>query len=306
VEIKNATGPKAEVETKVFAAFIRTRSWEVRSMVWCYRGEKPIDFVSLETDSVVGVELCEWMDREQAQWVAERERFRAQIELEIKTRGLYQFEYFGPRSRCTVQAWVIKLPGRGEKAKVIDDLLGFMVEFERARSSEIYQSSTPIAGVRGSLVPASLAPFFAQILFYGWPIGAGLGVPLTKATVFEGAPPAEPDSAIRSLRQALTAKTVEKAEIYEAEKQRLGLFELWLVVHYSSPGVFNAPYAELGMQVGYGEHRRESQGRTAAMASTLLDETGNGPFDRVFLMIDCQPDTYVSEISSATALGTRV
>jgi len=218
MEIKNATGPKADEETKVFTAFIRTQSWEVRSEVWEYHGDKPIDFVSLESGSCIGVELCEWMDREQAQWVAERERFRAQIQSEIKTRGLHRFEYFGPRSCCTVQAFVTNLPGRGEKAKVIDDLIEFMVEFELARSFEIYQSSTGIAEVRGSLVPVSLAPFFAQILFYSFPTGTGLSVPLTKATVFEGAPPAESDSAIRSLRQALTAKTIEKAEIYEAEK----------------------------------------------------------------------------------------
>jgi len=200
-----------------------------------------------------------------------------------------------------VQAFVTNLPGRGEKAKVIDDLIEFMVEFELARSFEIYQSSTGIAEVRGSLVPVSLAPFFAQILFYSFPTGTGLSVPLTKATVFEGAPPAESDSAIRSLRQALTAKTIEKAEIYEAEKQRLGLSDLWLVVHYSSPGVFNAPYTELGMEVGYGRHRRESQDRTAAIASTLLNEIGKGPFDRAFLTIDCQPETYVSELGSITA-----
>jgi hypothetical protein len=271
-------------------------------MVWCYRGEKPIDFVSLETDGVVGVELCEWMDREQAQWVTERDHFRTQIQSEIAKRGLYQFEYFGPRSCCTVQAWVIKLPGRGEKAKVIDDLLGFMVEFERTKSSQIYRGMG-IAEATSRALPAHLAPFFARILFYGFPTGTGLGVPLTKASAFEGARPEAMDSAVRSLGTALTAKIVQKAESYETEKRRLGLSELWLVVHYSSPGVFNAPYTELGMQVGHGAHRRESQDRTAARASTLLNEIGKGSFDRVFLMIDCQPETYVSELGPATVIS---
>jgi hypothetical protein len=241
------------------------------------------------------------MDREQAQWVAERDRFRAEIESEIEKRGLYQFEHFGPRSRCTVQALVTKLPGRGKKAKVIDDLLSFMVDFERTRSSEIYKGMG-IAEASGPALPASLARFFATLLFYGWPIGAGLGMPLTKALVFEGSLPVETDSAIRSLRQALIAKIVEKAEIYEAEKRLLDLAELWLVVHYSSPDVFNAPYTELGMQVGHGGHRRESQDKTTAMASGLLNEIGKGSFDRVFLMIDCQPETYVAELGPTSPI----
>jgi hypothetical protein len=300
VQIKNATGPKAEEEIKDFTAFIRTRSWEVRSKDWDYRFDKPIDFVSLELGRCVGVELCQWLDRKQAQWVKERDRFRGQIELEIKRRGLYQFEHGGPRSRCAVQAWVTKLPSRAEKRKVIDELLGFMVEFEQTRRSEIYQG-TGIADVPSQLLPVDLAPFFARMIFFAFPTGASLGVVLTKASVFKGAPPAETDSAIRSLRQALTAKTVEKAEIYEAEKRRLGLSELWLVVHYSSPDVFNAPYTQLGMQVGHGAHRRESQDRAAVLARGLVSEIGEGPFDRVFLMIACQPETYVSELGPTSS-----
>lgn len=302
MQIRNATGPKAEEETRVFTAFIRTRSWEARSDVWEYRSNKPIDFVSLERANSVGVELCEWMGREQAEWVAERNRFRAQIESEIAKRGLYQFEYFGPRSRCTVHAWVIKLPGRAEKAKVIDELIDFIVEFERTKRSEIYRGMG-IAEAIGPALPANLAPFFAQIFFYGGPTGDGLGVPLTKARAFGDTPLAETESAARSLRQALTGKIVAKAEIYEAAKRRLGLSELWLVVHYSSPDVFNA--RELGMQVGYGAHRRETQDRTATKASTLLGEIGKGPFDRVFFMVDCQPETYVSELGPIAANQER-
>ena len=69
------------------------------------------------------------------------------------------------------------------------------------------------------------------------------------------------------------------------------------MIHYNSPGIFNAPFDELGMQVGYGAHRRESQDRTAARASTMLTDIGKGPFDRVFLTIDCQPEPYTSELA---------
>jgi hypothetical protein len=93
------------------------------------------------------------------------------------------------------------------------------------------------------------------------------------------------------------AKTITKAGTYRAGKQRVGLSELWLVIHYSSPGVFNGPLLELGMEVGYGAHRKASQDSVASMAKSLLHKLGGGgPFDHMFLMIDCQPDPYVSEL----------
>src|SRR5216684_6569731 len=116
-----------------------------------------------------------------------------------------------------------------------------------------------------------------------------LGLPLTKA--FDVKKPVQPDSALRSLTKILKAKIIAKAGTYRAEKQRVGLSELWLVIHYSSPGVFNGPLLELGMEVGYGAHRKASQDSVASKAKSLLHKLGGGgPFDRVFLMIDCQPD----------------
>jgi hypothetical protein len=85
--IRNATGPRADYESKVFTAFLETQSWEMRSADWDHRGNAPIDFIWCEAG--IGVELGEWLDREQAQWVAERDRFRNEIESEIEKRGLY-------------------------------------------------------------------------------------------------------------------------------------------------------------------------------------------------------------------------
>jgi len=291
--ILNATGPKADRESRVLTAFLQTRSREVRAGKWEYSGgNAPIDFIW--RDRGIGVELCEWLDPEQAQWVAERDRFREEIESEIERRKLVQFLPGGRSSRCTVEVLVSKLPGRSDKQKVIDELIQFMVEFEGSHKDEIYRGSV-IAHVSQGLLPSSLSAFLAGLIFYGFP-GQNLGVPVRKAYVFDGGQAVESDSAARSLEQAVRAKIVTKAGTYEAEKRRLSLSGLWLVVHYSSPGVFNAPFVELKMQVGYGAHRRASQDKVAMLAATIVRKIGGGAFDSVFFMIDCQPETYVSQL----------
>jgi len=265
---------------------------EVRAKDWDYRRDKPIDFVSLERDNGVGVELCEWMDREQAQSVAEKDRFCGEIQLEIDRRG--------PRSHCIVQVCLTKLLGRTQKAKVLENVVEFIIEFERTKRSEI-DRGIGIAEASGPDLPASLAPFFTRIVFTNYPTRGW--VSLTKPWTF-GSAPLEMDSAARSLRQALMGKTVAKARIYEAAKRQLALSELWLVVHYSSPDKFAAPLHELGLQVSYGPERRESQDSVVAIASTLLSEIGKGPFDRVFLMIECQELPSVSELGLTTSTSS--
>jgi hypothetical protein len=71
-----------------------------------------------------------------------------------------------------------------------------------------------------------------------------------------------------------------------------------LVVHYSSPGVFREPLAELAMDIGYGEHRRKSQKAVAEKLKVIAQELGGGPFDRIYFLVDCQPDPFSELIFS--------
>jgi len=234
--IRNAVGPKAAYESKVFTSFLDAQGWEMRSGDWDYQNG-PIDFIWCERG--IGVELGEWLDQEQAQWVAERDRFRGEIEAEIEKRGRAQFQNGGRTPRCTVQMYVKQLPSSTTKQKVIDDLIAFMVKFESKRKLEIYQPHGFISA-SGSQLPPNLSVYFASLSFFGFIYGGNLGVTLTKA--FDIEHPGRSDSAQQSLTEVLRAKTVNKAETYRAEKQRVGLSELWLVVHYSSPGSVQRPY----------------------------------------------------------------
>jgi hypothetical protein len=89
----------------------------MRSPDWDYRGNSPIDFIWREGG--IGVELGEWLDRERAQCVAERDRFRCEIESEIERRGLVQFQTGGRDPRCTVQVHVARLPSGAKKQLVL-------------------------------------------------------------------------------------------------------------------------------------------------------------------------------------------
>jgi hypothetical protein len=171
--LRNTVGPKADQESKVFTAFLETQSWEIRSGYWDYRnGNSPIDFIWPEGG--IGVELGEWLDGEQAQWVAERDRLREQIDSEIKKCGLVQFQVGGRDPRCTVEVFVNQLPGRIEKQQVIDQLIHFMVEFEKNHKSEIYRPYGFIS-VPSSRLPQSLSAYFASLSFFGLPYG-NLGI----------------------------------------------------------------------------------------------------------------------------------
>ena len=66
--------------------------------------------------------------------------------------------------------------------------------------------------------------------------------------------------------------------------------QLWLAVHYSSPGVFPEPMTELQMDIGYGEHRHASQRAVAEKLKPIAQAVGAGPFDRIYFLVDCQPD----------------
>jgi hypothetical protein len=102
--------------------------------------------------------------------------------------------------------------------------------------------------------------------------------------------------AISSFRQRLIDKAIIGADKYIREKERLQLDELWLVVHYSSPGVFPEPLAELGMDIRYGTHRRISQKAVATKLKEVAREIGEGPFDRIYFLVDCQPDPFAELI----------
>jgi len=105
-----------------------------------------------------------------------------------------------------------------------------------------------------------------------------------------------PSVALTSFRNGLKAKAITRGERYLREKRRIGLKWLWLVIHYSSPDKFIEPMRELGLQVGYGDHRRETQLKVAAALESSAREIGSGPFDHVYFLVDCQPDPFCSEI----------
>ena len=177
----------------------------------------PIDFICPELR--IGIELVEWIDPAWAQWVNERERFRDQIDQEIDRRGLARFRMGRNESKCTVQVWVTDLPSRGEKERVIHDLVDFVVEFEAHHRGQIVRSR--LLEIPNADLPQSLKPHFEGITTFEFPM-CDPGVIVTRAGRLDSR------TALEALKARLVAKIVNKAEGYLRESN------VWTFPSYGS------------------------------------------------------------------------
>jgi hypothetical protein len=276
----------------VFDAFLRTQPYELRPGWESHGLDMPIDFINAEMR--IGVELTEWRGQEQSQWVEERDRFREELLAAIEERGSSTFKRGGKGYTAEIQL-EDGPPSRGSKQKIIADLLDFLDNF--ARTARFRFSPHGIADFPSAELPAALKQWISSIAIYEFPLG-NLGIVVRrKGTGFDPALPNPiSDVAISSFRERLTEKCVAGAAKYAREKAGLQLQELWLVVHYSSPGVFVEPLTELHMGIGYGEHRHRSQGAVAEKLKQIARGINGGPFDRIYFLVDCQPEPFAELI----------
>ncbi len=272
-------------QQRLFEAFLQTQSYEIRSG-WQSRGvDPPVDFISRERG--IGVELTEWRDRERSQWVEERDRFRNELLTAIEKRGLAAFRLGGAGYTAEIRL-EDGPPRRRSKEAIINALLTFLQDsVRRARSRFLPYGAVNVVVDE---LPITLRPCINSITIYIFP-GSNPGVVVTDSFDPFLAQPA-PGVALSSFRERLREKTIAGAEKYAREKVSLQLRELWLVVHYSSPGVFREPLTELRMDIGYGEHRRQTQRAVGLKLREIAQEIGAGPFDRIYFLVDCQPDPF--------------
>ncbi|MGO9453542.1 MAG: hypothetical protein ACLQDV_21215 [Candidatus Binataceae bacterium] len=284
----------AERQQRIFDDFLTTQPSEIRFALWTNRGlGPPIDFVSPTLR--IGVELTEWLGQDQSQWVQERDRFRKELIDAIESRNLVNFLPGGVGCTAVINL-IAEPPATHDKAAVINDLLDFLVDFEQDHRSQFQTDG--IIEVPQTQLPVKLRVRFNAITIIHFPSNNPAVVVQRRKLGFDYAVRQPGDVAIRAFRKILTRKIVEGAEKYLSEKQLLGLGQLWLVVHYSSPGIFLEPMTELGLQIGYGEPRRKSQQAVAAKLRPIAQETGLGSFDRIYFLVDRQPEPFSSELLS--------
>jgi hypothetical protein len=282
-------------QQRTFDAFLRTQPYEIRSG-WTNRGlGPPIDFVNAELK--IGVELTEWRGQDQSQWVEERDRFRSELLTAITEKGLTQFGR--GTAGFTAQIYLENgPPSRHRKPAIINQLLNFLVNFVRSAPSRLspYWSAT----ITDIELPSELRPYIQSITVYVFVTGnLGIVVSAGRTTYDPSLPEVHSTVALDAFRERLTEKAISGAERYAREKALLGLQQLWLVVHYSSPGVFVEPLTELHIEIGYGDHRHQSQRTAAIQLRNIANEIGCGPFDRIYFLVDCQPDPFSELIQSA-------
>lgn len=281
--------PRERSQESTFDAFLRTQPYEIRPG-WKSRGlTPPIDFINIERR--IGVELTEWRGQEESEWVEQRDDFRAAIFEAIEEQGLKAFSPGG--GRFTAEIYLQDgPPGRRHRRQVIAALLSFLDNFVRTAGPSRFRPFGT-ASVPPPELPETIKRWVNSITVYIFPPG-NLGVVVRrKTTIFDPAlTPPTPKVALNSFRHRLVQKCVTGSPKYAQEKSRLQLDQLWLAVHYSSPGVFPEPMTELQMDIGYGEHRHASQRAVAEKLKPIAQAVGAGPFDRIYFLVDCQPDPF--------------
>lgn len=257
-------------EQEVFKRFLQSQPGLIRDG-WRYDGahrEQP-DFVHPEER--IGVELAEWLDRKQTRKARERERFEKEINQSAELRGLTPFVKSlkaCAEARYTVCLGLRKLPSRNEKTPVIGELLDYLPTVRRPGSDRECKSGVVLGSAD---LPKDLARYFSRVRIFEARSRASLGILIP--------PPggAADPSAVKALLAIMKDKTVKKSGLYCTAKCKKNLQELWLLLHYGRGLRWNTPYPT------------RSEPVIVKRAREFINQTGPGPFDRVFLLFDMTP-----------------
>jgi hypothetical protein len=241
----------------------------------------------------IGVELTEWRGEKESEYVVQRDAFRDEILAAIDARGSAGFQENGTGWTVVLNLKDRPPKTRSKRAEVIAHLLDGVSEFVRASRSQVRQEE--IIEVPLCELPSALQLYFNSITLLYFPLG-NPGAVVQRRKFEVSLNPSRGGIAICSFHERFYEKAIVGAEKYSVERQSLGLDKLWLVIHYSSPGVFVEPIRELGLQVGYGDHRRKRQETVAEQLKIVAQKIGGGPFERVYFLIDCQPVPFSAEI----------
>lgn len=294
--IKTQHEDKEQKQQRIFDAFLQTFPYEIgRSEDWTNRGvDLPIDFVHQERR--IGVELTEWRTQERSKWVEQRDTFKSELRAAIHKRGLTQFESGG--TGYTAVIYLENGPPRlRRKRKIIDNILSFLDNFVRANGPRFL--SQRIVHLSACELPPTLRPDINSVMFYAFRTWSNIGIVVSEKPLNPAFPAPPSNIALASFRDRLTEKAIERANNYLCEKDHLQLRALWLVVHYSSPDVFPEPLAEFEMEIGYaGRKSQEAVGVKLKEAIDAIRDITRGPFDRIYFLVDCQPDPFSQLIFS--------
>jgi hypothetical protein len=276
---------KNQNQQRVFDAFLQTVPYEIRRFEdWTNRGHNPpIDFV--QEEQRIGVELTEWRAQEQSKWVEQRDTFRDELQDAIRRRGLTQFGR-GGAGYTPVIYLENGSPRLRRKHKIINNLLSFLDDFVRINGSRF--SSQTIVHIPASELPTTVRPEINSVSLHAFPL-SNTGIVVSGTPFNPQSSALVPDNPFATFLERVTEKAIEGAHKYLCEKANLQLRELWLVIHYSSPDVYPEPLIE--MDIGYAG--RESQKAAGAKLKAAIDareDITRGPFDRIYFLVDCQPD----------------
>jgi hypothetical protein len=252
---------KKEKEKGILDAFINIKPDFAGESVTCEQCKKdPPDFICENNKRIMGVELGEWLHKDQTT----RSRAFEDIEKIIKEEGLScEVKDFLKNHSVSIFPISEKSPNKPDRARFISELNDLLTEFiktSKSRKEEYWLNDF-------SRYP-KLKKYITGIGIYVTMVP--LGIEFVRGGAYS------PDDVVDALLKIINDK-INKNN-YQNLKNELGLSELHLIIYYNMALIYNAPFAGVEQEIH-------------SIVESVKKELAknHGPFDKIFLFIALEP-----------------
>jgi hypothetical protein len=261
---------KKEMEKIIFDAFIKIEPNFAGGPVTCEQCEKdPPDFICENNQGRIGVELGEWLHKDQTT----KSRAFEDIEREIKEKVLSEATISDFMKNHDISIFHIenKFPSKLNKANFITSLIDFLNKF--INTSQLNRKESFINEFNGY---PKLKEFITGIEIYESRVPGVIE--------FSKGRDCSPDDAVDALLIIINDK-INKNN-YQNLKAKLGLSELDLIIYYNKALIYNSPLNGVEQNI---HTIVESLRKKMAKSAPSVRPPNYGPFDKIFLFRALEP-----------------
>ncbi len=250
----------------IFDAFIKIEPNFAGELVTCEQCQKdPPDFICSNKKIRIGVELAEWLHKEQT----DRSRALEDIEREIKEKVLSDatISNFMKNHEVSIFPIVDKFPSKVHRVRFISELIDFNKEF--IKYSDLNEKEHYINDFNRS---PKLNQFMTGMSIYESKL-PGV-IEFAKGGAYS------PDDAFGALLRIINDK-INKNN-YRNLKNKLGLTKFYLIIYYNKALIYNSPFNGIEQNI-----------HTIVESLRKRMAKNHGVFDKIFLFYALEPNMQV-------------
>ena len=253
---------KKEMERIIFDAFIGIEPNFAGGPVTYEQCEKdPPDFICKNDKRRIGVELGEWLHKEQT----DKSRALEDIEEEIKKQVLLDEKISNFLKNHEVSIFTIadKFPSKVDMERFISELIDFLMKF--ITESQLEEKKYFLNNFNGHL---KVKEFIAWISIHKSILQGA--IEFVKGGAYS------PDDAVNALLRIISDKV--NKENYQNLKKDVKLTEFYLIVYYHKALIYNSPFNGVEQTI-----------HTIVESVRKKMDKNHGPFDKIFLFVAMEP-----------------